>query len=174
MFLTFDNVHNVIVQAVPNFNVCLKAFSQVTTGPSLRDLNSRLDDVAFQMRTFRFKIYNYRQHWQWQPVQSHPFVATPQNDPIALCRPNFVVEGSDLEPWSEDCWTGELKIGDTELVYNKPCTRCQSTRVSKSKMCARFTTSVTSRWILRLGSSTRTGSRWPSFARSDNMTSRAL
>ena len=35
-----------------------KPFSQVTTGPSLRDLNSRLDDVAFQMRTFRFEIYN--------------------------------------------------------------------------------------------------------------------
>jgi len=33
----------------------------VTSGPSLRDLNSRLDDVAFQMRTFRFEIYN-RQH----------------------------------------------------------------------------------------------------------------
>ena len=94
MFLTFDNVHNVIVQAVPNFNVCLKAFSQVTTGPSLRDLNSRLDDVAFQMRTFRFKIYNYRQHWQWQPIKSHPFVATPQKWPnrtlqAQLCRGRF-------------------------------------------------------------------------------------
>ena len=61
MFMIFENVHNVIVQAVPNVNVCLKAFFQVTSGPSLRDLNSRLDDVAFQMRTFRFKIYN-RQH----------------------------------------------------------------------------------------------------------------
>ena len=77
MFMTFENVHNVNVQAFPNVNVCLKAFFQVTSGPSLRDLNSRLDDVSFQMRTFRFEIYN-RQHWQWQPIKSHPFVATPK------------------------------------------------------------------------------------------------
>ena len=50
----------------------------------------------------------------------------------SLCRPNFVVDGSNLEPWSEDTWTGDVKIGEAELVYNKPCTRCQSTRVSKT------------------------------------------
>ena len=43
-----------------------KPFFQVTSGPSLRDLNSRLDDVAFQMRTFRFEICN-RQHWHLLP-----------------------------------------------------------------------------------------------------------
>jgi len=39
------------------------------------------------------------------------------------------VDGGGLEAWAEDCWTGHVRIGQAEFVYNKPCTRCQSTRV---------------------------------------------
>ena len=76
------------------------------------------------------------------PKDKHSPIATVQHkEPLYVtkniiyifsCRPNFVVDGSNLEPWSEDTWTGDVKIGEAELVYNKPCTRCQSTRVSKT------------------------------------------
>ncbi len=52
-------------------------------------------------------------------------------------RPNFVVSGPKLQPWQEDDWTGELKIGEVVFSYNKPCTRCVATKVNH-----------TSQWIL--------------------------
>ena len=70
---------------------------------------------------------------------------------IFSCRPNFVVDSLSLEPWSEDSWTGEIKIGDTQLVYNKPCTRCQSTRVSWTSSSTSLT-SWPSGWSRHRGS----------------------
>ena len=45
-------------------------------------------------------------------------------------RPNFAVEGSNLDPWQEDSWTGDVKIGEVVFCYNKPCTRCVATQVN--------------------------------------------
>ena len=44
-------------------------------------------------------------------------------------RPNIVINGDTLEPWEEDGWVGEVKIGGTEFSYNKDCTRCGLTLV---------------------------------------------
>jgi len=45
-------------------------------------------------------------------------------------RPNFVISGAELEPWIEDEWTTHVRIGEVEFSYNKPCTRCFSTRIN--------------------------------------------
>ncbi|XP_023324307.1 mitochondrial amidoxime-reducing component 1 [Eurytemora carolleeae] len=43
-------------------------------------------------------------------------------------RPNFVVDGAELKPWTEDGWTGQIRIGEVVLDFNLPCTRCLSTK----------------------------------------------
>jgi len=45
-------------------------------------------------------------------------------------RPNFVIDGPNLKAWDEDRWTGDIQIGDTIFSYNKPCTRCNATKVN--------------------------------------------
>ena len=44
-------------------------------------------------------------------------------------RPNIVVSGASLQPWEEDTWVGEVRIGEAVLTYNKDCTRCVGTKV---------------------------------------------
>lgn len=84
---------------------CVPTFSDVTpymftTHPSLQDLRTRL------------------------PVHVALHVSQ------VNFRPNIVINGDNLQPWDEDRWVGEVRVGNTVFSYNKTCTRCLLTTVN--------------------------------------------